>query len=107
MAKWDHEDLKDKSEQQYKRYAAQKIVDTQPSLPNQTIVQNDSNLLRIQRQRVIIDELMQENAKLRAALLLIREHKMPYPGFSMDQGSNGVRDHFIGIAARALEGLNG
>jgi len=49
--------------------------------------------------------LIAENARLRAALLLIREHKMPYPGFSMDQGSNGVRDHFIRVASEALNTL--
>lgn len=49
------------------------------------------------------DELINNNAKLRAALLIIKEHKNPYARFSYDMGSNGVRDHFIQIAAKALE----
>jgi len=60
---------------------------------------------RIIRQNHNISVLIAENARLRAALLLIREHKMPYPGFSMDQGSNGVRDHFIRVASEALNTL--
>jgi hypothetical protein len=51
----------------------------------------------------IRDELINNNAKMRAALLIIKEHKSPYVGFSFDYGSNGVRDHFIGIASKALE----
>lgn len=47
--------------------------------------------------------LIAENARLRAALLSIKEHKLPYPGYSADYGSNGVRDHFIKIASEALD----
>lgn len=60
---------------------------------------------RIVRLNHNIRTLMTENARLRSALLLIREHKMPYPGLSMDQGSNGVRDHFIRVATEALDTL--
>ena len=66
----------------------------------------DHQTHRIIRQNQNIAILLRENARLRAALLLIREHKMPYPGFSMDQGSNGVRDHFIQVAASALDVLD-
>lgn len=58
---------------------------------------------REQHSHRAIRALIAENARLRAALLLIREHKLPYPGYSGQYGSNGVRDHFIRIAQEALD----
>lgn len=59
----------------------------------------------ITQQKEAINYLINKNAHLREALLLIREHKLPYPSFSMDVGSNGVRDHFIKIASNALDAI--
>ena len=64
---------------------------------------NDPVLDRLNSYREICAGLMSENAKLRGALLVIREHKLPYPRLSFDLGSNGVRDFFIKVADEALE----
>lgn len=65
---------------------------------------NDDPLLnRLNEYREICDTLMLENAKLRGALLLIREHKLSYKNLSLNLGSNGVRDHFIKVAGEALK----
>jgi hypothetical protein len=64
---------------------------------------DDPTLERLRECRNVRDGLMLENAKLRAALLLIREHKLPYPSLSMNLGSNGVRDYFIRVADKALQ----
>lgn len=48
-------------------------------------------------------ELVSQNARMRAALLLIAEWKQPYNGFSWEMGSNGERDYFRDIAKKVLE----
>lgn len=63
---------------------------------------NDQQHQRIMRQIGVIDEMKETIAKQRMALLLIQEWKMPYKGFSWDQGSNGERDYFREVARKAL-----
>lgn len=59
-------------------------------------------LERIQRQGRHLHHLRGQIGILRGALHVVVEWEEPYPGFSMDQGSNGMRDHFRDIARNAL-----
>lgn len=49
-----------------------------------------------------VDNLVEDNLKLRAALLLIEDWSLPYKGFVWENGSNGEREHFRSIARKAL-----
>ena len=57
---------------------------------------------KIVRLQKTIDELVEDNRKMRAALLIISEWKNPYSGFSYYYGYNGERDYFKKIAQEAL-----
>lgn len=67
---------------------------------------SDENVDRWFRQSMedkkIIEELINNNTKMRAALLLIAEYRQPYKYFSFNQGSKGVEDHFKNIAKEGL-----
>lgn len=64
---------------------------------------HESYMERINTQTAAIKHLTQENARLRGALLLIREWSRPYPGFTIALGSKGAEDYFREIAHTALE----
>lgn len=63
---------------------------------------DDHMLERVMRQNAVIKKLIEERAQMRGALMLIREWQLPYVGFSLDNGSNGERDYFRGIANDGL-----
>lgn len=58
---------------------------------------------RIMRQLKHMEEMQDKLARYRAALLLISEWKMPYSGFGVENGSNGERDYFRNVAAKAIK----
>lgn len=63
---------------------------------------DDHMLERIRRHRAAMRSMELELAVLRGALTVVSEWRMPYSGFSWDNGSNGERDHFRRVADTAL-----
>ena len=55
------------------------------------------------RERSYNEQLIAQNTRMRAALFLIAEWKLPYYGFASQMGCNGERDHFREIARKGLE----